>query len=94
MLLKVTHVFESEGWPKWAHKECKNAWAPEIHLVNGNYQVYFSMRQHSDDQMAIGVAISTNKSNPFGPYKDIGHPIIQHPTGAIDVTWFRDPQYV
>ena len=43
--------------------------------------------------MSIGVAISTNLSNPFGPYIDYNKPIIEHPDGVIDVTWFHDKMY-
>ena len=88
-LFQISYVFQKDAWPGWADKD---AWAPEMHWVNGNYLVYFSMRKRIDDQHAIGVAVSTNKSNPFGPYADLGHPIVQHPTGTIDVSWFRDPR--
>ena len=42
-----------------------------------------------DNQLAIGVAISTN---PFGPYKDYGKPIIEMSPGAIDIHYFKDPK--
>jgi len=42
--------------------------------------------------LAIGVAISQNKSNPFGPYKDFGAPIIEGYPGVIDIHYFVDPK--
>lgn len=45
----------------------------------------------SDNLLAIGVAISTNASNLFGPYKDYGKPIIDQVPGAIDIHYFKDP---
>ena len=41
---------------------------------------------------AIGVAISANKTNPFGPYFDFGKPIVEDSSGVIDAHWFRDPK--
>ncbi len=38
----------------------RDMWAPEIHFVNGEYHVYFSGRKEDNsDQLAVGVAIST-----------------------------------
>ena len=45
-----------------------------------------------DDELAIGVAISQNKSNPLGPYKDFGAPIIEGYPGVIDIHYFLDPR--
>ena len=42
------------------------------------------------DEAAIGVAISQNKTNPFGPYEDYGKPIIETSPGVIDIHYFRD----
>ena len=75
---------------EWAYRDF---WAPEIHFVNGRYLVYFSARQKSNDRLAIGVAISQNPIDPFGPYYDFGRPIIEGEPGVIDIHWFRDPVY-
>ncbi len=41
-------------------RSCRDMWAPEIHFVNGEYHVYFSGRKEDNsDQLAVGVAIST-----------------------------------
>ena len=39
----------------------------------------------------IGVAISQNPNDPFGPYEDLGYPIIEDEIGALDPFWFEDP---
>ena len=44
----------------------------------------------SGDEAAIGVAISLNKTNPYGPYEDYGKPIIGTSPGVIDIHYFRD----
>lgn len=69
-------------------------WAPEIHFVNGRFMVYFSARKKSNSKLAIGVAISTDPKNPFGPYEDYGTPIIEDFYGAIDIHYFKDPKFV
>jgi beta-xylosidase len=33
------HVFPAGAWPVWAEE---NMWAPEIHVVNGRFVVYFT----------------------------------------------------
>ena len=76
---------------KWAYD---NFWAPEIHFVNGNYYVYYSARSKMSNKLCIGVAISSNSTNPFGPYVEYEEPIIEHPDGVIDITWFHDKRYV
>ena len=64
------YVFQGDSWPTWARKDM---WAPEIHFVNGRFMVYFSARR--DLLLCIGVAISKDPLNPFGPYEDFGEPI-------------------
>ena len=84
------YVFEHAYDIKWAEDDY---WAPEIHFVNNNYYVYYSARNKFTKKMSIGVAISSNSSNPFGPYIDYNKPIIEHPDGVIDITWFHDKMY-
>ena len=76
---------------KWAYDDF---WAPEIHFVNSHYYVYYSARSIYNNKLCIGVAISSNNSNPFGPYEELDRPIIEHPDGVIDITWFQDPRYI
>ena len=68
-----------------------------MHLVNGQYHVYFSMRMNpgvmpgGERGLALGVATSPS---PFGPFVDLGRPLRRHRDGIIDTTWFRDPTLV
>lgn len=71
----------------------RNAWAPCIteKAVNGDYRYYY----YFCAAQKIGVAVS---DNPTGPFKDLGHPLIDHtPPGVksgqqIDPAVFTDPQ--
>ena len=82
-------VFTPDTWPSWAED---SMWAPELHNVNGRYIVYFTARG-SNGQLSCGAAVAQT-SDPFGPYLDIGKPLVQ-PTdslgGAIDPHYFKDP---
>ena len=40
-------------------------WAPEIHIVNNKYHVYYSAKNKISGLHALGLAIS---ENPLGPY--------------------------
>ena len=81
-------VFPAGQVPTWTYYDY---WAPEIHYVNGKFHVYYSARNVATGIMNIGLAISTN--GPFGPFKELGQPLItsEQGNGAIDVTWFKDP---
>jgi beta-xylosidase len=85
----MSYVFPQDSWPVWASGDM---WAPEIHRVNNNYHIYFSARNKDTNQLSIGVARSLFPDNPFGPYEDLGRPLIEAPNGVIDVSWFRDPK--
>jgi len=75
---------------KWAKR---NAWAPTIieKKINGVYKYfyYFTAAQK------VGVAVA---DDPIGPFKDLGHPIVDHkPKGIkngqeIDPDVFTDPK--
>lgn len=73
----------------WANR---NAWAPCIteKVVNGDYRYYY----YFCAAQKIGVAVS---NHPTGPFKDLGHPLIDHlPPGVksgqqIDPAVFTDP---
>ena len=41
-------------------------WAPEIHIVNNKYHIYYSAKNKITGWHALGLAIS---ENPLGPYK-------------------------
>ncbi len=74
-----------------------NAWAPAIEeqFVDGRWQYYLYYSGEAGHGKAIGVAVS---DHPAGPFKDIGHPIVDsRPEGVrggqqIDVDVFTDPE--
>jgi len=83
-------VFTSQTWPNWARD---NMWAQELHNVNGRYILYFTATDYND-RTVIGAAIAQT-SDPFGPYLDIGRPLItsmESLGGAIDPHYFKDPR--
>ena len=73
-------VFPRGSWPSWAYTDM---WAPEIHFVNGTFTVYFTARAKRTKNLCVGVASSTEPLNPFGPYEDLGSPLIEHPVGEL-----------
>ena len=78
-----------EGWgllsrPSWTG--CCDFWAPEIHIINHSYMLYYTAR---DPQgfLCIGVAQS---DRPTGPYIDKGTALLKNTTeGVIDATVFQ-----
>ena len=74
------------NWPVWGSGM---AWAPEIHLVDGMYVVYFSLQKDRDRLRGIGFAKS---HHPFGPFHYSDGPIIESPFGSIDCHCFKDPK--
>lgn len=64
---------------KWASG---NAWAPAIEekLMDGKYKYFYYFSGETGQGKAIGVAVS---DSPTGPFKDLGHPIIdERPAGV------------
>lgn len=79
----VGYIFTSDTLPPWTNSSC-SFWAPEIHLINSTFTVYFAAREASTGILCVGVATS---SDILGPYKDIGSPLIKNMTvGSIDPT--------
>ena len=83
------YVFPPHEWPSWAKGDM---WAPEIHFVGNTFIVYYTARKKSTDSLAVGAAISIVGRYPYGPFKDIGEPLIEDENGALDAHWFRDPR--
>jgi GH43 family beta-xylosidase len=73
------------GKPAWAANGFRN-WAPEIHRVGSSYVAYFTT-VNGGDVLSIGAAHATDV---LGPYTDIGGPLVEHPDGVIDATFFED----
>jgi beta-xylosidase len=67
-------------------------WAPAIATRGGRYYLYFSVGPQNPTPSRIGVAVA---DRPEGPYRDIGHPLIQgggNGFEAIDPMVFVDPR--
>lgn len=73
------------GKPAWAANGFRN-WAPEIHRVGAGYVAYFTTVD-SNDALAIGAA---SAPSPTGPFTETAGPLVQHPLGVIDATFFED----
>ena len=72
-------VFPSRAdWPVWA---ASNMWAPELHSVAGTVVCYFSA-SHSNGRHSVGAAVSES-GQPWGPYRDIGQPLVFHNEDSV-----------
>lgn len=79
----VSYVFPKGHFPKWANPSSA-FWAPELHVVNGKFRVYFTAREPQTNILCIGVGSADVIT---GPYKDRGTPLIKnHTVGSIDAT--------
>ena len=78
------HIFPNGSTPSWATGDY---WAPEIHKVGNQYVAYFTARATSG-RLSVGAATAPAAT---GPFTDIGHPLVTHPTmGVIDPDEFDD----
>lgn len=73
------------GKAPWSANGGRN-WAPEIHRVGGDWVAYFTA-VNGANKLSIGCAYA---SAPTGPYTDCGGPLVEHPQGVIDATFFED----
>jgi hypothetical protein len=73
------------GKASWSANGGRN-WAPEIHEVGSEWVAYYTAVNGSD-VLSIGCAYAQNAD---GPYTDCGAPLVQHPQGVIDATFFED----
>jgi beta-xylosidase len=65
---------------------CCDFWAPEIHLINDKFLLYYTARD-KNHKLSIGAAIS---NNILGPYSDKGEPLVTNTSeGVIDATVLR-----
>jgi arabinan endo-1,5-alpha-L-arabinosidase len=67
--------FKQVGWafptpPSWT--ACCDYWAPEIHIINGKFLLYYTARD-SSRKLTIGAAIA---DHILGPYNDKGSPLV------------------
>ncbi len=79
-------VFPEGQAPQWAAhgRGVGDFWAPEMARVGDEYWLVYTARQRSN-ALAIGLAKS---SSPFGPWRDLGHPLIS--SHAVNTTGLPD----
>lgn len=86
--------------PKWINNEipgCRGLWAPDIHLVNGRYCLYYSASTFGSQRSLIGM-ISNKTLDPENPdylWVDEGRIIDSNPSldfNAIDAGLLTDRQ--
>ena len=71
--------------PAWT--ACCDYWAPELHIINDKFLLYYTARD-KNRRLTIGSAIA---SNILGPYVDRGSPLVKNESeGVIDATILRD----
>lgn len=73
------------GKPAWSANGWRD-WAPELHRVGDHYVAYYTA-VNAANVLSIGAA---SAPSPTGPYTDRGSPLVEHPTGIIDPSYFRD----
>jgi GH43 family beta-xylosidase len=73
------------GKPAWAHNGFRN-WAPEIHRVGGHFVAYFTTVD-AGDTLCLGTA---HAEEITGPWIEAAGPLLTHPSGVIDATFFED----
>jgi GH43 family beta-xylosidase len=74
-----------DGKPGWAANGGRN-WAPELHRVGTDFVAYYTS-VNGNNVLSIGGAFA---SAPTGPYTDFGAPLVEHPSGVIDASFFED----
>lgn len=74
-----------EGKPSWAANGFRN-WAPEVHRVGDHWVAYYTTVNGAN---VLSVAAATATS-PLGPYTHAAGPLVEHPQGVIDATFFED----
>jgi len=74
----IGYVLGDSTKPSWA---VGDFWAPELHMINGRVNCYFSAR-HTNGWLTIGGATA---KTPEGPYTAFANPIVQNTLSTIDV---------
>jgi GH43 family beta-xylosidase len=74
-----------DGKPSWAANGSRN-WAPELHRVGDRWIAYYTT-VNAANVLSIGAAWAPSID---GPYTDRGGPLVEHPLGVIDASYFRD----
>jgi len=63
----IGHVFNSSNFPQWTKGVDAEFWAPEIHLINGKFNMYFTSRDKKTDLVGLGLAVSDSITGPYIP---------------------------
>jgi GH43 family beta-xylosidase len=74
-----------EGKAAWADNGSRD-WAPELHRVGDGLVAYFTSANGSD-VLSIG---AVHASSVTGPWVQQDGPLVEHPLGVIDATFFED----
>ena len=77
------YAFVENALPSWT-TESSNFWAPELHIINGQFRLIFTARESDSGFLCIGIG----KANKItGPYTDVGAPVVRNKTvGSIDAS--------
>ncbi|RDC62798.1 family 43 glycosylhydrolase [Adhaeribacter pallidiroseus] len=67
----VKFIFPAGKTPEWATAGplISDYWAPEMHLIQNQYHIYFVARDKNTHELCIGKAQSDNPEGPFVPDK-------------------------
>ena len=77
------YAFVKNALPSWSNAN-SDFWAPEIHIINGQFRLVFTSRETDSGILCIGIARADSIT---GPYTDIGYPVIRDTTvGSIDAS--------
>jgi len=72
-------VFSEENYPSWANFDIDTFANPEIHYINGAFNVYY---ETFNFQLANAIGVATAPT-PKGPYMDIGKPLQKNVTANL-----------
>jgi hypothetical protein len=69
-------VFPAGQKPKWAAEgdNVSDFWAPEMHLVDGEFRMYFAAREREGHALSIGYA---HARSPEGPFTALEAPLLR-----------------
>ena len=77
------YAFVENALPSWSSAS-SDFWAPEIHIISGQFRLIFTSRETSSGILCVGIGKADKIT---GPYKDIGAPVIKNTTtGSIDAS--------
>jgi len=63
------YIFDESNFPVWSRVD-DDFWAPEIHIIQGRFHIYFTARDVKSDLLAIGLATSNSVLGPYKPQQE------------------------